>query len=459
LKRIKSINPYTEEVNGEFELLGKEEVNKEIEKSRKAFQEWKMIPIKKRMVYIKQLSSVLKEDPRHYAETITKEMGKPISLSMQEVERCASICDFFAEHSAELMQDEIVKTAFKRSYVTFDPLGVIMAIMPWNYPIIQLFRFAVPTLVAGNVVILKSASNVPLCGKAIESVFVKAGFPEHVFKTLLIDSTTAMNIIKEDKVDGVSLTGSYAAGSQIGALAGAGIKKIVLELGGSDPFIVLDDVNVDKVAQIAVQNRFVNNGQSCVAAKRFFVMEPVAKEFTKKFIHYLNTNVIGDPMDEKTDIGPLATKGAMAELQAMIDDAKAKGATVIQGPKPPSKGYFFRPVVIVNANQTMAVAHEETFGPIAPIFVVKDEEEAIALANATEFGLGGTVWSKNIERAERVARRINAGFVGVNKTVKSDPRLPFGGTKKSGLGRELSHYGIKEFTNIKTVIIEDGEWN
>jgi succinate-semialdehyde dehydrogenase/glutarate-semialdehyde dehydrogenase len=329
--------------------------------------------------------------------------------------------------------------------------------MPWNYPIIQLFRFAIPTLVAGNVVILKSASNVPMCGKAIESIFAEAGFPANVFKTLLIDSTIAMNLIKEDKVDGVSLTGSHAAGSQIGALAGAGIKKVVLELGGSDPFIVLDDVNVDKIAQVAVQNRFVNNGQSCVAAKRFFVMEPVVKEFTEKFIHYLNTNVIGDPMDEKTDIGPLATKGAMTELQAMIDDAKAKGATIIEGPEPPSKGYFFRPVVIVNADQTMAVAREETFGPIAPIFVVKNEEEAIALANSTEFGLGGTVWSKNIERAEGVARRIDAGFIGVNKTVKSDPRLPFGGTKKSGLGRELSHYGIKEFTNIKTIIIEDGE--
>jgi succinate-semialdehyde dehydrogenase / glutarate-semialdehyde dehydrogenase len=457
LKKIQSINPFTEELNGEFELLNKETVDSEILKSRETFQDWKALPVTKRMEYIKQLSVVLKKNTRQYAETITRDMGKPIKLSIQEVERCASICDFFAEHSAELMQDEIVVTAFKRSYVTFEPLGVIFAIMPWNYPIIQLFRFAIPTLAAGNVAILKSASNVPMCGKAIQSIFTEAEFPANVFKTLLIDSATAMNLIKEDKVDGVSLTGSYAAGSQIGALAGAGMKKVVLELGGSDPFIVLDDVNTDKVAQAAVQNRFVNNGQSCVAAKRFFVMEPVAEKFTQKFIYYLNTNKIGDPMDEMTDIGPLASKEAIAELQMMVDDAKTKGATIIEGPEPPSKGYFFRPVVIVNADQTMAVAREETFGPIAPIFVVKSDEEAIALANSTEFGLGGTVWSKNIERAERVARRINAGFVGVNKTVKSDPRLPFGGTKKSGLGRELSHYGIKEFTNIKTIIIEDGE--
>ncbi len=457
MKKIQSINPFTEEINGEFELLEKEEVDGQIIKSREAFHHWRALSINKRMEYIRQLSIVLKENTGQYAETVTKEMGKPIKLSMQEVERSASICDYFGNHAAELIEDEIVKTTFKRSYVTFEPLGVILAIMPWNYPIIQLFRFAIPTLAAGNVVLLKSASNVPLCGKAIESIFTQSGFPENVFKTLLIDSTTAMNLIKEDKVDGVSLTGSFAVGSQIGSLAGAAIKKVVLELGGSDPFIVLDDVNVDKVAQMAVQNRFVNNGQSCVAAKRFIVMVPIAKEFTEKFIHYLNTNKIGDPMDDKTDIGPLATKSAVAELQTIVDDARAKGATVIEGPETPSKGYFFRPVVIINADKTMAVAREETFGPIAPVFVVQDEEEAIALANATEFGLGASVWCRNIERAERIARRINAGFVGINKMVKSDPRLPFGGTKKSGIGRELSHYGIKEFTNIKTVIIEDGK--
>jgi len=457
MRRIQSINPFTEEINGEFEYLSEKEVDSDIGKSREAFKTWKTFSVVTRAEYIRRLITVLKENARQYAEIITKEMGKPIRFSMQEAERSAAICEFFAEHSAELIRDEIVQLAFKRSYVTFEPLGVILAVMPWNYPIIQLFRCAIPTLAAGNVVVLKPASNVPLCGKAIEDIFVKAGFPENVFKTLLIDSTTAMDVIRGDKVDGVSLTGSYAAGAQIGSLAGASIKKVVLELGGSDPFIVLDDVNVDKVAQVAVQNRFVNTGQSCVAAKRFLVMEPIAKEFTEKFVYYLNANRIGDPMDEKTDMGPLALKGAIAELRAIVDDARAKGATVIEGPEPPAKGYFFRPVVIVNADRTMAVAREETFGPVAPIFVVKDEEEAVTLANATEFGLGATVWCRNIERAELVARSIDAGFVGVNKIVKSDPSLPFGGTKKSGLGRELSHYGIKEFTNIKTVIIEDGE--
>ncbi|HVN98266.1 MAG TPA: NAD-dependent succinate-semialdehyde dehydrogenase [Syntrophorhabdaceae bacterium] len=457
MKKIRSVNPFTEEINGEFDLLTRQEVDRELEKSREAFPGWKALPVRTRMEYFKRLSAVLRKNAGQYAETITKEMGKPIRLSAQEIERSASICDFFAERSADFLEDEVVKTAFDMSYVTFEPLGVIFAIMPWNYPVIQLFRFAIPTIAAGNVVVLKSASNVPMCGKNIESMFSEAAFPEGVFKTLIIDSEMAMDMIRQDKVDGVSLTGSYAAGSQIGSLAGGGIKKVVLELGGSDPFIVLDDVNVDKVAQIAVQNRFVNNGQSCVAAKRFFVMESVAKAFTESFIHHLNTNVIGDPMDEKTDIGPLATKGAMADLKAMIDDARAKGATVIEGPQVPSKGYFMRPVVIVNTNQSMAIAREETFGPIAPIFVVKDEEEAIEFANATEFGLGATVWSSNLDRAEKIARRIDAGFVAVNRMVKSDPRLPFGGTKKSGIGRELSHYGIREFTNIKTVIIEKAD--
>jgi succinate-semialdehyde dehydrogenase/glutarate-semialdehyde dehydrogenase len=455
MAKVRSVNPSTFEVNQELELLTREKAAGEVEKARRAFPAWKALPARQRGAYIGALVNVLMEDQRQYAATITREMGKPIRQAMTEIERCANICNYFAEHADELTRDEIVATRFKRSYVTFEPLGVILGIMPWNFPIIQLFRFAIPTMVTGNVVVLKPASNVPLCGQAIESMFKKAGFPKNVFKTVLVDSTTAMALIKEDKVDGVSLTGSLHAGSQVAALAGAGIKNAVLELGGSDPFIVLEDVDVDQVAASAVQMRFVNCGQSCVAAKRFIVVESIAKDFADAFIKHLGTMEIGDPMDEKTDIGPLAMEEAIADLQRVVSNARSRGATIIEGPKPPDKGAFFRPVVVLDANQEMAVAREETFGPIAPIFTVRDDEEAVRVANSTEFGLGATIWSRNIERAERIARRIDSGFVGINQPVKSDPRLPFGGTKKSGTGRELARFGVREFANIKTVIIEE----
>jgi succinate-semialdehyde dehydrogenase/glutarate-semialdehyde dehydrogenase len=455
MARIRSVNPFNMQVNQEFELLSHDQAITEVGKTRKAFPAWKALPAWQRGAHIKALSAVLMGGQRQYAETITREMGKPIRQALTEIERCANICNYFSEHAEELTQDELVKTAFKRSYVSFEPLGVILGIMPWNFPVIQLFRFAIPTLVAGNVVMLKSASNVPLCGRAIESMFKKAGFPAGVFKTLLMDSATAMTLLREDRVDGVSVTGSLRAGAQVAALAGATIRNVVLELGGSDPFIVLEDVDVDKVAASAVQMRFVNCGQSCVAAKRFIVMESVAGEFSEKFAQHMNALKIGDPMDEKTDIGPLATADAIADLERLVDDARDLGATVIEGPKPPAQGAFFRPVAILNATSRMAVAREETFGPIAPIFVARDDEEIVAMANATEFGLGATVWSRNVERAEGIARRIDCGFVGINQPVKSDPRLPFGGTKKSGIGRELSVFGVRQFTNIKTVIVED----
>lgn len=452
---LRSVNPFTQEVNCELQSLAYEAAARETDKARQAFPAWKSLPASQRGSYIKALSKVLMEGQRQYAETITHEMGKPIRQAMTEIERCANICNYFSEHAEELTRDDVVQTAFKRSYVTYEPLGVILGIMPWNFPVIQLFRFAIPTLVAGNVVALKSASNVPLCGKAIHTMFEKAGFPEGVFQTLLMDSAAAMGLIKEDKVDGVSLTGSFRAGSQVAALAGAGIKTVVLELGGSDPFVVLEDVDVDKVAAAAVQMRFVNCGQSCVAAKRLIVMEPITKDFADAFVKHLNAMRIGDPMDEKTDIGPLATQDAIADLQRLVDDARSLGATIVEGPQPPAQGAFFRPVVVVNANRRMAVAREETFGPIAPIFAVGNDDEAVAVANSTAFGLGATVWSGNVERAERIARRIDAGFVGINQPVKSDPRLPFGGTKKSGVGRELSVFGVRQFTNIKTIIIQD----
>lgn len=455
MKKIRSINPYSMEVNAEFDPLSSAQAAKAIDGSRKAFTAWRALPAGERGKCITRLGGVLMAGRSRYAETITREMGKPIRQSLIEIERCANICAYFGKNAEELTRDETVRTAFKKSYVSFEPLGVILAVMPWNFPMIQALRFAIPTMTAGNVVVLKPASNVPMCGQAIEVMFAEAGFPRDAFKTLLIDSTTAMGLIREDLVDGVSLTGSVHAGSEIGAAAGAGIKKAVLELGGSDPFLVLDDVDVDAVASTAVQLRFVNCGQSCVAAKRFIVMERVAAEFSDRFVHHLQAMKVGDPMDESTDIGPLARADARAELERQIEDAREKGATVIDGPPTPAGRAFFRPVVLLNATPHMAVAREETFGPVAPIFVVKDEEQLIERANSTNFGLGATIWSRDIERAERLARRIDSGFVGINQPVKSDPRLPFGGTKKSGLGRELSHYGVREFTNVKTIIVEN----
>ena len=454
--KIVSRNPFSEEVNGEFELLTAQQIEMETMKSRQAFLIWKSAPIAERQLLIGKLAAVLMENRRKCAEIITKEMGKPIKDALVEVQRCAAVCEYCAEHSASLFKDEMVRTVFKKSYISFEPLGIVLAIMPWNFPFMQVIRCVVPAIAAGNVVLLKHASNVPMCGLAIEELFTRAGFPSHVFKTLLIDSTSAMKLIQDDKVDGISLTGSFQAGVQIGTVAGSRIKKHVPELGGSDPFIVLEDTDPDKVAQAAVQMRFGNAGQTCVAAKRFIVMEAVAREFTENFIRHLSSIKIGDPLNEETDLGPMATRDSLEELKRQLDDAVGKGAIVVEGPEPPPNKSFFRPVLITNANPSMAVAKEEVFGPIASIFVVKEEEEIVSLANATEFGLGATIWSRDLERAEKLAKRIDAGIIGINQPVKSDPRLPFGGIKKSGLGRELSHYGFKEFTNIKTIIVEDG---
>jgi len=454
--KIVSRNPFSEEVNGEFELLTIQQIEMEIVKSRQAFLSWKSTPIVKRQSLIGKLAAVLMEDKRRCAKIITKEMGKPIKEALVEMQRCATICEYCAEHSESLLKEEMVQAGFKKSYISFNPLGIVLAIMPWNFPFMQVIRCVVPAIAAGNVVLLKHASNVPMCGLAIEELFARAGFPSHVFKTLLIDSASAMKLIQEDKVDGIALTGSSQAGVQIGTVAGSRIKRHVLELGGSDPFIVLEDTDLDQVAQAAVQMRFRNAGQTCVAAKRFIVMESVSQELTENFIRYLSCLKIGDPLHEETDLGPMGTRDSLMELKKQLDDAVGKGAVIVEGPEPPPHKSFFRPVLITNANPSMAVAQEEVFGPIASIFVVKDEEEIVSLANATEFGLGATIWSRDLERAEKLAKRIDAGIVGINTPVRSDPHLPFGGMKKSGLGRELSHYGFKEFTNIKTIMIEDG---
>jgi succinate-semialdehyde dehydrogenase/glutarate-semialdehyde dehydrogenase len=453
--KIQSINPYTEEVMQEFTLMTEDEINRQIDKSRQAFNGWRDLAVSERAALVKRLGEHLRTEKRKYAELITREMGKPIRESLSEIEKCAWLCDYYAENAERFLKPEEIKTEAKRSYVAFEPLGVVLAIMPWNFPFWQAFRFGIPAISAGNVVLLKHASNVPMTALSIEDAFMTAGFPESVFKTVLIDSKAALKLIDEDKVDAVSLTGSNKAGEQVGEAAGRKIKKLVLELGGSDPYIVLDDADVEKAARTAANARMVNTGQSCIAAKRFIVMEKVADEFKKRFVSRLKELKIGDPMDETTDVGPVAKKEILGSLKEQLRDAKAKGAEVLQLEHSFKKGLFFAPCAVYNPKENMKVLKEEVFGPIAPIIVVKDENEAVRVANNTEYGLGAAIWSRNRDRAERIASRLEAGFIAVNDMVKSDPRLPFGGVKKSGIGRELSHYGLKEFVNIKTVVVRE----
>ena len=451
--KIKSINPYTEEVNWTYDSFSFAECEAKIENSRAAFSVWSLLPVEERAKHFTRVSSVLRQNTEIYAEIITKEMGKPIRQSRGEIEKCAWLCDYYAENAAEFLKDEIVDTGAEKSYVAFEPLGVIFGIMPWNFPFWQVFRFAVPTMCAGNVCVIKHASNVPRSALEIEKVFIEAGFLENVFTSLLIDAKTAREIIEKEMVDGVSLTGSVGAGSEIGELAGKLIKPVVLELGGSDPFIVLEDADIEKAAQAAVKSRFLNAGQSCIAAKRLIVVEDIAVDFFKAFERRVQELKIGDPMDEETDIGPIAKNEFLNSLERVLRDAKKNGAKPhIYGEKP-ERGFFFNPVIIPAASINMEVCNVEVFGPIAPIITVKDENEAVEIANSTIYGLAAKIWSQDLERAERLAKRIKCGSISINGMIKSDPRLPFGGVKKSGVGRELSQYGLRGFVNIKTVVV------
>lgn len=450
---MKSINPYTGEVIEEFPVMTKTELDQAVETCRAAFRTWRYVPVEERATYVKRMGTHLREEKRRYGELITREMGKPIREALAEVEKCAWVCDYFAENAALFLRPEEVETEAKKSYVTFEPLGVILAIMPWNFPFWQLFRFAIPAICAGNCVLLKHAPSVPATALAIETAFTAAGFPPGVLRTVLVDPPQALALLDEDKVDAVTLTGSAGAGAQVGGAAGRNIKKFVLELGGSDPFIVLDDADIERAARTAVAARVINTGQSCIAAKRFIVLRQVADAFRKLFVERLEALKMGDPMDEATNLGPLAEKRFVESLKEQLEDARSKGAEIIQRDHPFPRGFFFSPAVVLHPNETMKVLQEEVFGPVAPIIVVDSEDEAIRTANATKYGLGASVWSRDLARAERVAGRIEAGAVAVNDMVKSDPRLPFGGVKRSGVGRELSSYGIREFVNIKSVVV------
>ncbi len=453
--RLVSRNPFTGQVMEEFEAMSFEDSSREILRSRQAFLSWKKASVQERGGLLKALSRRLRDQQRTFAETVTREMGKPIGQSLAEIEKCAWLSDYFAENSAKFLQEEMVETDALKSYVALEPLGIILGIMPWNFPFWQVFRFAIPTLMAGNVCVLKHASNVPLTALALEKLFQDSGMPDHVFKTLLVDSQTAMQLIERELVDGVSLTGSVEAGAEVASIAGRHIKKFVLELGGSDPFIVLEDADIAKTARMALQARMINSGQSCIAAKRFMALGTIAKPFMEALERELKTVKIGDPMDPATTIGPLAKREFVGVLSGQLEDAERKGARVVYGPDPPpGNGFFFRPSIVTKVRPDMRIVTEEVFGPILPVLVVESEADLVQMANASAYGLGASIWTRDLARAEKLARELESGFVAINDTVKSDPRLPFGGIKKSGIGRELSHYGLKEFMNIKSVVIK-----
>mgnify|MGYP005838248751 CR=1 FL=1 len=452
---IQTINPATGKIEKTYVELSKEEIKNSINYAKQAYLKWKETEINERSRLMKNAASVMKNKRDEYAYIITTEMGKPIKQAIAEVEKCAWVCDYFAENAGRMLTIERIETDASESYVEFNPLGVILAVMPWNFPFWQVFRFAAPSLMAGNVGLLKHSSNVPMCALAIEQIFINAGFPRNVFKTLLIGSEQVKDIIKDPIVKAATLTGSEPAGRKIAEACGKELKKSVLELGGSDPFIVLDDADLDETASIAVKARLINNGQSCIASKRFIVVEKIYESFTEKFVNAMNRVKIGDPMDESVELGPIAREDLLYELDSLVKDSVSKGARILTGGKVlPGKGFYYAPTILDNLSNGMPAYDDEIFGPVASLIKAKDEDDAVRIANDSPFGLGASIWTNDFKKAKRMATDIESGCIFVNGMVKSDPRLPFGGIKNSGYGRELSHYGIKEFVNIKSVWIK-----
>jgi acyl-CoA reductase-like NAD-dependent aldehyde dehydrogenase len=452
-KTIQTVNPATGEKLASYELFSEEKTIGVARNARAVFEKWRKLPAGERADYLKKLAAALRSKKKDYARTMTMEMGKPITQAEAEVEKCAWAADYYAENAEKWLEDEFVTTEAKSSYVSFEPLGTILSIMPWNFPFWQAFRFAIPAVVAGNTSILRHASVCPGSALAIEEAFKNAGFPEGVFTTVITDHAAVAKLIESDYISGVSLTGSTEAGQRVGETAARNFKKFVLELGGSDPFIVLEDANVERAAQVGATARLQNAGQSCICAKRFIVAKGVAKEFTEKFVREFEKKKVGDPLDAKTDVGPLVDAEAVKTIDIQVRDAVSKGAATRFGGAPLTPGFFYEPTVLDNVDKRMKVTFEEVFGPVAPIYVVEDEAQAIRTANDSEFGLGASLWTSDGARAKRIAREIQSGMVFVNELTKSDPRMPFGGIKKSGLGRELSKYGLKEFVNVKSVSI------
>ncbi|KPJ91865.1 MAG: succinate-semialdehyde dehydrogenase [Gammaproteobacteria bacterium SG8_15] len=449
-----SINPANGELLASFDTWDDVTLWREVEAVGDANALWSATPLSERCDLMQRAAHQLRQDKAALAAMITREMGKLISEAEAEVEKCALGCEFYANHGIQFLQDEVIATDAGKSFACYQPIGTVLAVMPWNFPLWQVFRFAAPALVAGNTGVLKHASNVPQCALAIEEVFKKAGFPANVFRTLMISARQVQSVIEHPVIKAVTLTGSEPAGRQVASHAGANLKKSVLELGGSDPFVVLDDADLEHAVKNAVISRFMNAGQSCIAAKRFIVVNSIADEFLQQFKTATEALKTGDPMDAATTLAPLARSDLRDELHQQVTDSIAAGARMVTGCEPVAgPGAFYQPSILADIKPGMRAYEEEFFGPVALVIVAEDESDALRIANDSRFGLGGSVWTRDSQRGEAFARKVQAGSVFVNGFVKSDPRLPFGGIKASGYGRELSHHGMHEFVNVKTVWI------
>ena len=456
---IETVNPANGAKLASYRLISWNEASNVAEKARETFRQWRETKVSERAEHLQALAKALRARKKDYARIMTEEMGKPIVQSEAEVEKCAWTAEVFADHAERWLADDPAKTDAAKSFVAFDPLGVILSIMPWNFPFWQAFRSIIPVLLVGNTSILRHSNVCPGSALAIEESIMEAGFPQGSFRTIISSHEVVSRLIESDLIQGASLTGSVEAGRTIGEVAGRSLKPCVLELGGSDPFIVLGDASVKEAARVGAEARLINSGQSCIAAKRFIVAKSVAEEFTSTFVEETAKKKVGDPMDRSTDVGPLVNRDAVKKLDSLARDAISKGAKALirGGPRRGERGAYYDPAVLTHVTKKMRLMREEAFGPVAPIFVVDSDEEAIAVANETEFGLGASLWTSNLQRGEELTHRIESGLVFINALVKSDPRIPFGGVKHSGVGRELAECGLKEFVDIKSVSVFNSE--
>lgn len=454
-KKLKTTNPATGEVINEYEIMSKEQIEEITKRAKTTFHEWKKDP-SKRADYLYHVADIFRKDKERLAKVITNEMGKIIREARAEVEKCAWVMEYYADNGRVFLTDEIVNTDARKSFIAFEPLGVIGSIMPWNFPYWQGLRFASPSLMAGNTIVLKPASATMQSGIEIEKAFDKAGVPTGVFQTIVGDSTAAEMLIDSENVNAVTFTGSVPVGAKVAQRATSKLKKTVLELGGSDPFIVCEDADIEKASTGAVKGRFINCGQSCIATKRFIVVKKIANEFIEKLVQKTEKLNVGDPLSDQTDIGPLVNSKSVENMESVVEDSVLKGGEVLTGgERVRSKGSFYKPTLLRKVTHDMLVLQEEVFGPIAPISIVENELEAIKLSNDSKFGLGASIWTQDLDKAEKLSRSIESGIVTVNNVVISDPRVPFGGIKNSGFGRELSRYGMLEFVNVKSVRFYD----
>jgi succinate-semialdehyde dehydrogenase/glutarate-semialdehyde dehydrogenase/succinyl-CoA reductase len=453
-RKLMTLNPATEEILNEYAIMTKEKINESVARAREAFSDWKT-DIHKRADSLYAFAREFRKNRENLARTSTQEMGKAIKESRSEIDKCASTIEYYADNGKIFTSDEVVNTDARKSVIIFEPVGVIGSIMPWNFPYWQALRFAAPSLMAGNTIVLKPASATMQCGIEIEKTFINAGIPRGIFQTLIGDSSIAETLIDSD-INAVTFTGSVQVGGKVAQRATSQLKKTVLELGGSDPFIVCEDADIEKASTGAVKGRFINCGQSCIASKRFIVTKKIASEFIEEFVTKTEKLKVGDPLSDDTDIGPLVNANSLSNIESLVAKSVRQGAEVMTGgERTNSRGFFYRPTIMKNVSPKMDIATEEVFGPLAPVITVENEKDAMKIANDSKYGLGASIWTQDLEKAEMLSRTIESGIVTVNNVVVSDPRVPFGGIKNSGFGRELSRYGMLEFVNVKSVRFYD----